>query len=84
EKLLQSDVTSSTFNLCTGKAISLLSVIQRLNRLAGYEIEVTVNPDFVRSNEIKELYGSNQKLVKVIGEYQNYQFDDTLKWMYEG
>jgi nucleoside-diphosphate-sugar epimerase len=81
-KLLESDVKSEVFNVCTGKATSLLDVISMLNNLAGYQINVSVNPDFVRENEIKKLFGSNKKLVGVIGEYQDYQFEDTLQWMY--
>ena len=82
-KLLESNVHSEVFNICTGKAISLLCVVEMLDVLAGYKIDVSVNPEFVRENEIKELYGNNQKLVDVIGEYQNYQFADTLQWMYQ-
>ncbi|GAA5142037.1 NAD-dependent epimerase/dehydratase family protein [Thalassotalea piscium] len=82
-KLLESDVKSEVFNVCTGVATSLLSVINLLNEFSGYKINVEVNPDFVRGNEIKELYGDNTKLVKAIGEYQNYELLDTLNWMYK-
>ena len=82
-KLLESDSRSEQFNICTGKSTSLLSVIYMLNKLAGYEIKVTVNPDFVRDNEIKELYGTNKKLTNTVGQYINYNFEDTLQWMFE-
>lgn len=80
-KLLESEAHSAVFNLCSGKAVSLLSVIEQLNTLAGYEIEVKVNQAFVRANEIKTLYGSNDKLSAVIGQQQQYQLSDTLRWM---
>jgi len=82
-KLLESDACSEVFNICTGKATPLLTVVERLKELADYPIEVKVNPDFVRENEIKELYGTNKKLVDAIGDYQQHCFEDTLKWMYE-
>jgi len=39
-----------------------------LAELAGYSIEVDVNPAFVRANEVRRLVGSNRKLASVIGE----------------
>ena len=81
-KLLESDVKTGLFNLCSNKAISLLEIIEQLDALANYQMKVNVNPAFVRTNEIKTLYGDNQKLTDVIGQYQHYQFSDTLKWMF--
>lgn len=82
-KLLTCEVKTGTFNLCTGKATSLLTVIEQLNVLSGYQIEVKVNPQFVRVNEIKTLYGDQLRLVSAIGSYQQYTLQDTLKWMYQ-
>lgn len=82
-KLLKSPTCSERFNICTGKSTSLLSVISMLNKLAGYKIIVNVNPNFVRDNEIKELYGTNKKLTSTVGQYISYDFEDTLKWMFE-
>jgi nucleoside-diphosphate-sugar epimerase len=82
-KLLESDSCSEHYNVCTGKFTSLLSVISMLNKLAGYDINVTVNPKFVRSNEVKELYGTNLKLINTVGQYISHDFEDTLKWMFE-
>ena len=52
-----------------------------LNDLAGYEMQVSVNPDFVRSDEIKTLYGSPALLESTIGSYRQYALNDTLEWM---
>jgi GDP-6-deoxy-D-talose 4-dehydrogenase len=82
-KLLESDASSEVFNICTGKATSLLKVIELLNGYAGYELKVSVNPEFVRENEIKELYGANDKLVNTIGNYREFSFSDTLQWMHK-
>ena len=58
-------------------------LLEKLNKLANCTIQVKVNPDFVRENEIKELYGSNQKLLSVIDDYQTHKLSDTLEWMYK-
>jgi len=80
--LLESDSHSEAFNICSGQSISLLSIIDSLNELTDYQISVTVNPNFVRANEIKELYGNDKKLTELIGNYRRFCFDDTLAWMY--
>lgn len=82
--LLMSDLSSVSVNICTGESHSLLSIVKTLNKLAGYEIEVEINQAFVRDNEIKNLYGSNELLVNYIGDYQQFNFDETLAWMYRG
>ena len=55
--LLESDVCSEVFNLCSGNVHSLSSIITKMEKIAGYSIDVQVNPDFVRENEIKILGG---------------------------
>ena len=83
-RLLETDTTAPAYNICSGKATSLLSVIETLNELADYEMQVCVNQDFVRSDEIKRLYGSAELLESEIGSYREHTFDSTLKWMFHG
>ena len=52
-------------------------------RIAGYRIEVHVNPAFVRANEVLTLVGSNAKLVRAIGRIEPTPLVDTLRWMYK-
>lgn len=80
--LMESDISDATANLCTGRGIALLSVIEMMNEIAGYEIEVSVNPAFVRPNEIKRLVGSSTKLEALIGDIPLRPFRDTLETMY--
>ena len=53
-----------------------------MNEIAGYEIEVSVNPAFVRPNEIKRLVGSSTKLEAIIGDISLRPFRETLEMMY--
>ncbi len=71
-----------TFNVCSGHAVSLQEVLAMMNKMAGYEIQVSVNPAFARANEVKRLVGSNQQLQKVIGEIAAIPLLETLRWMY--
>lgn len=81
--LLESDKHSLLVNVCNGKTISLHEVIQKMNNIAGYDIEVQVNPKFVRPNEITKLCGDNDYLKSLIGYSPKYSFDQTLLSMFE-
>jgi nucleoside-diphosphate-sugar epimerase len=81
--LLESDVHSEIVNICSGQGIALLDVIGTMNGLAGYEIEVRVNPEFVRENEVPRLVGSNAKLHSLVKLSPPRPFAETLKRMYE-
>lgn len=80
--LLESDVQSEVFNLCSGNVHSLSSIIEKMEEIAGYSIDVKVNPDFVRINEIKVLGGDNSKLFAMTGSKPTLSIDQTLSDMY--
>ena len=80
--LLASDVQSEVFNLCSGNVHSLSSIIEKMEEIAGYKIDVQVNPDFVRANEIKVLGGDNSKLFTMTGSKPTLTIDQTLSDMY--
>lgn len=82
-KLLESDKHSLIVNVCSGNTTSLHEVIHKVNNIAGYEIEVRVNPAFVRPNEITRLCGNNNYLKSLIGYSPKYHFDQTLLSMFE-
>ncbi len=80
-RLLGCDSTANLFNVCSGQPTSLRSIVSMLNRLAGYEIEIRTNPEFVRLDDIKTLYGSPQRLEEFIGTYRQFVLNDTLSWL---
>jgi nucleoside-diphosphate-sugar epimerase len=69
-------------NLCSGTARSLDEVLAMMARIAGYQIEVRVNPAFVRDNEVKRLVGSNARLRSITGFAPSIPLEETLRWMY--
>ncbi|HEY4932992.1 MAG TPA: NAD-dependent epimerase/dehydratase family protein [Terriglobales bacterium] len=81
--LLESDARSEIVNICSGRGIALLEVVRIMNHLAGYEIEVRVNPEFVRENEVPRLVGSNERLRSLAKLPASRPFAETLKRMYE-
>ncbi|MYM29922.1 NAD-dependent epimerase/dehydratase family protein [Duganella sp. CY15W] len=72
----------STFNICSGHGYSLGEALDMMADIAGYKINVHVNPAFVRANEVVRLVGDNQRLAGVIGALDIVPLADTLRWMY--
>ena len=70
-----------TFNLCSGEATALETCIGMASEISGHDIEVRVNPDFVRANDVKTLRGDSEKLDNVLGYQRRYTMRDTLGWM---
>jgi len=82
-RLLALSPAGQAFNVCSGRAHSLADVIGTMSAIAGYDIDVRVNPAFVRAREVLTLVGSNDKLTSVIGQIEPAPLADTLRWMYE-
>jgi GDP-6-deoxy-D-talose 4-dehydrogenase len=71
------------FNVSSGKAYSLGEALEMMAAIAGYRIDVHVNPAFVRANEVVRLTGDNRRLQGVVGTIAPPPLQDTLRWMYE-
>lgn len=77
------DALGETVNVCSGVAHSLSDIIRICSDITGHQLEVRVNPAFVRHNEVKTLLGSNAKLHELIGAWDCPPFEQTLRWMLE-
>ncbi len=82
-RLLALSPPGQTYNVCSGRAHSLRGIIDSMSAIAGYQIDVRVNPAFVRASDVPTLVGSNRKLASVIGEIDPTPLEDTLRWMYQ-
>ncbi len=80
-RLLQQAPAGQTYNICSGQAHTLQQVLDMVAELAGYRMEVRVNPAFVRSNEVKTLTGNPGKLAACVGALPPIALRDTLAWM---
>ena len=81
-KLLEAEDVSLYVNFCSGKLTSIRDIINELNMLAGYQIDVKVNLEFVRENEIMKLCGNDELLQKILDKDDRRPIKDTLSWMY--
>jgi nucleoside-diphosphate-sugar epimerase len=80
--LVESAPAGSTVNLCSGRASALRDVIGALEGLAGYRIDIKVNPAFVRSSDVITLAGDPARLRELTGRAHDIPLSDTLAWMY--
>ncbi len=73
--------TNLTVNLCSGVSVSLKTILSATQALSGHKIEIRVNPEFKRKNEVLKLTGDRSKLESLIEIGSTYSLNDTLSWM---
>ncbi|PHV04254.1 GDP-mannose 4,6 dehydratase [Janthinobacterium sp. BJB412] len=81
-RLLAAAPAGQTFNICSGQAYSLGQALAMMADIAGYRIQVHVNPAFVRANEVARLVGDKRRLEAAVGAIAAPPLADTLRWMY--
>ena len=81
--LIESAQHGEAFNICSGVGHSLQEVITIMREVSGHDLEIVVNPAFVRSNEVHKLIGSRAKLDAAIGRVDSIPLRATLQWMLE-
>ncbi|MEM5386456.1 NAD-dependent epimerase/dehydratase family protein [Paraburkholderia phymatum] len=79
--LLESPVAGETLNVCSGTPRRLTDIVDIVREATGHDLEVRVNPAFVRQNEVKVLVGSAERLNRVVPEMPAIGLEDTIDWM---
>ena len=83
--LLEFGVPGEIYNVSTGEVRSLKGVIDTLVKLTNHPIDITVNPDFIRPNEVHRMCGDPQKLMSLLKRHQITlqipPFEETLQKM---
>jgi nucleoside-diphosphate-sugar epimerase len=79
--LLTAGQPGQTYNIASGRTVSLRQVIAMLESMAGFHMPVHVNPNLIRPNEIRQLAGNGAHLQQCIGSIDWRPLDDTLRWM---
>jgi nucleoside-diphosphate-sugar epimerase len=81
--LLQSAFKSGVVNVSSGKTHSIGVILKTMEKISNQSIQVKVNPEFIRPNEIKELKGSTIQLKKILKkEFKSSSLEDTLREMF--
>ena len=84
QSLAECKPVGETINLCSSAPIALRDCLHMASELSSHDIEIKVNPAFVRENEIKRLCGDRTKLESLIAATKPRPFRETLAWMIKG
>lgn len=68
-------------NVCSGIGTSVEQVVEWLGEITGHHPEITVNPQFVRKNEVWRMVGDNRKALELVDYKLRYTVRDALEWM---
>jgi nucleoside-diphosphate-sugar epimerase len=79
--LEEPNAVDGTFNVCSGRAVSIREVLEMVSELSGHRFEVRINEAFVRSNDVRVLRGSAAKLEALIGSFPQIPLEETIRWM---
>ena len=69
----------STYNICTGQAVSAANIVDIISTIKKQKIIVKKNPALLRSDEMKDEYGSYKTIKKKIGWKPTYSIETGLK-----
>ena len=83
--LLEYGHAGEIYNVGTGQIRSLANVVDTLVKLTKHPMKISVNPDFVRANEVRRMCGSPQKLMDLLYQHnlklQIPSLEETLQKM---
>jgi len=79
--LVHTPAAEGIVNVSTGTLSSIRDVIAALSQMTGHGMEITVNPAFVRQNDIPVLGGDNARLRGLLPDWSPRPLADTLQWM---
>ena len=76
--LAVSGQAGEAYNVCSGRAVSIRDVAERLLRIAGVDVPIVVDPERVRPVDLPELRGDPAKLRLATGWEPRIDLDATL------
>lgn len=80
-RLIQAAPVGKIINVCSGTLHSLREVLALAEHLTQHKIEIKVNPNFVRANEVVSLGGDPGLLRQYIPDWHPHSLSETLEWM---
>jgi nucleoside-diphosphate-sugar epimerase len=70
-------------NICSGTPYSLKEILRQVEELTGHGMQVEVNQNLVRDNEVQVLWGDRSKLEALLDDIEVIPLRTTLQWMLE-
>lgn len=76
--LLEHGQNGEVYNICSGQSRSVRDALNFMAEILDIQVEIKVDPQRLRANEHRAVWGSNQKLVSQLGWAPTISFDDSL------
>lgn len=76
--LLQDGRTGEVYNVCSGREVTIRSLLEKLIELAGIEAEIVRDTERMRPSEQRRVCGCNEKLIGDTGWRPGLAMDTTL------
>jgi len=76
--IMEKGISGMVFNVCSGEAVSLTSVLDTLRELAGVQISVERDDERFRKVDIPHIVGNNEKICR-LGWRRSIPMRDTLR-----
>ncbi|MDR2642433.1 MAG: GDP-mannose 4,6-dehydratase [Planctomycetaceae bacterium] len=79
--LLKHGRRQEVYNVCSGTAVSLKTIIEMASEILDIPASIVIDPQRLRSNEIKLVVGNNEKIRKETGWQPEIKLSQTLQDM---
>jgi GDP-4-dehydro-6-deoxy-D-mannose reductase len=82
--LLQHGRHGEKYNVCSGTAVSLRSVIELAGEILGVQVAIEIDTSRLRANDLQLVVGNNEKIRNETGWQPEIKLSQTLRDMIEG
>lgn len=77
--LFEKGVKGNVYNICSGKGVTLKTIIEMLSSLLDVKCNIIINPNLIRPSDNKIIIGSNQKIVNQLGWIPLFSLEESLQ-----
>lgn len=79
--LIEADTGDVIVNIASGAIYSVRELIGICSELTAHDIDIQVNPQFIRAGDVDILGGDISRLRSILPDWRPIEIDDTLRWM---
>jgi GDP-4-dehydro-6-deoxy-D-mannose reductase len=81
--IMEKGKTGEVYNVCTGKSVTISSILEMMIDFSDKDIDVTVDTEKIRPLDIPDFIGDNSKLKRDTGWQQSYSIEDTARDVFD-
>jgi GDP-4-dehydro-6-deoxy-D-mannose reductase len=77
--LLEKGRTGEMYNVCSGSAVRLVDMIRTFEAISGIPVEINIDPERIRSNEVSQIRGDSTKIRMETGWSPQIPLEKTIQ-----